>query len=637
VGVTREAILRKYKKYKVESTKETGGKQMYIPIGHLESEVQEKLKQFGHPHFKQHMTPFGEVRPQAPQGLPAVVQNLTQLTDCPNDQVIPDAAKKEASAKYDLINYWKEFSKGKSSKTQADKDFIEFYNSGTLSQTLLDILGQKSLKTLYKWKKELEDGGGNILVLVPKYNYTSDLKCNTKMTDIEKQIFTDIMLKNNKVKVGRAYEYVKFRLSEQGITEISSQASYRRLWQFLNKKHHTQVVFAREGEKAARETMPSIMRDASSFEVGDVLVADGHTVDFDLINPYTGKAQRMTLIGFIDWASRDIMGWEIMPTENTQAIASAFRNAVMRLGKIPKVVYLDNGKAFRGKFFSGCESLKSAGLDGLYKSLGIKVKYTEAYNGQAKIIERFFREFTESFAIMQNSYRGNSIDNKPAYLMRNEKFHLSLKGNLQPPTVQEFKQSFEDWLDNIYRQRPGKNDKSATIAECFARGKGAGVCEDLLNDFIMAQDVRTVTKDGIRMFNTFYWCDEILGIKDKVTVRYSLFDLTKLKVFSMKGIYIGTAKTRTLVHGMAAELGTEIDYTTFKTELKAQKDRKKAHLTGVKTWLKQGARQVKAVRAKEIKTIQAKEVLQLPKKQTIYDFTDITVYQNIEMPKVREL
>lgn len=629
------AILKACKagKYRyIEDAKPTGGKQVLIYVSSLESEIQEKILSVTAETMKKtnltesnHSFLAGAVTPFSPP------LSLSETSYEVQQAVIPDKAKQTALAKVDLLNYWERYRKGKS-KAEADKDFIEFYNCGALNQSLLSVLGEVTIKSLYRWKKELAENNNDPTALIPKYNYSSDMQVNTQMSDIEKKIFLELMLKNNKIKVGKAYEFVKYRLSELGITTMSSYSTYRRVWQHMNKKHHTEVVFAREGGKAAKETMPSILRKPDVFEVGDVLIADGNVVDFDMINPYTGKAQRMTLIAFIDWASWDIIGWEIMPTENTQAIASAFRNAVMRLGKMPKVVYLDNGKAFRGKFFSGCDSFCSAQMDGLYKSLGIKVKYTEAYNGRAKIIERFFKEFTESFAIVQNSYRGNSIANKPAYLMRNEKFHLALKGDMQPPSVQEFKQSFEDWLNNIYRQRKSKSAEHLTIAEHFAAQKGPGVDEEILNDFIMARDVRTVTKEGIRMFNTLYWCDALLGIKDRVVVKYSLFDLTKLKVFSMKGVYLGTAATRTLVHGMAAELGDEIDYTTFKAELKAQKDRQKAKLAGVKAWLSKDLKKARVIKAERIIT---RDILEIPVQNTL-KITDISIYDNLEMPKIIE-
>lgn len=40
-----------------------------------------------------------------------------------------------------------------------------------------------------------------------------------------------------------------------------------------------------------------------------------------------------------------------MMTESTQCIASALRNSILNLGIIPKVVYQDNGRAFKSRFF----------------------------------------------------------------------------------------------------------------------------------------------------------------------------------------------------------------------------------------------------------------------------------------------
>jgi len=46
-----------------------------------------------------------------------------------------------------------------------------------------------------------------------------------------------------------------------------------------------------------------IERDISKLEVGDVLIADGHVLNFQVINPFTGKPTRATLVGFLDWKS----------------------------------------------------------------------------------------------------------------------------------------------------------------------------------------------------------------------------------------------------------------------------------------------------------------------------------------------
>lgn len=139
-----------------------------------------------------------------------------------------------------------------------------------------------------------------------------------------------------------------------------------------------------------------IERDISVLSVGDVLIADGHVLNFQVINPFTGKPTRATLVGFLDWKSTALVGYEIMMTENTQCIASALRNAIINLGMIPKVVYQDNGRAFKAKYFQSCD-FDEEGFNGAYANLGIRSVFAKPYNARAKIIERFFLEFQEEF------------------------------------------------------------------------------------------------------------------------------------------------------------------------------------------------------------------------------------------------
>ena len=85
------------------------------------------------------------------------------------------------------------------------------------------------------------------------------------------------------------------------------------------KEHYDLWVFSREGSKALREkVVPYIKRDPSKLEVGDVLVGDGHRLAFQVINPFDGKPCRPTLVGYQDWKSGGLVGFEIMLEENTQ-------------------------------------------------------------------------------------------------------------------------------------------------------------------------------------------------------------------------------------------------------------------------------------------------------------------------------
>ncbi len=55
-----------------------------------------------------------------------------------------------------------------------------------------------------------------------------------------------------------------------------------------------------------------------------------------------------------------------MLEENTQCIASALLNTIINLDMIPKVVYQDNGRAFRAKKITDDKGFTELGFQGLY-------------------------------------------------------------------------------------------------------------------------------------------------------------------------------------------------------------------------------------------------------------------------------
>jgi putative transposase len=61
-------------------------------------------------------------------------------------------------------------------------------------------------------------------------------------------------------------------------------------------------------------------------------------LNFQVLNPFTGKPCRAVLVGFLDWKSGGLAGFEIMLEEDTQCIASALRNAILSIGRIPDIV-----------------------------------------------------------------------------------------------------------------------------------------------------------------------------------------------------------------------------------------------------------------------------------------------------------
>ncbi len=78
-----------------------------------------------------------------------------------------------------------------------------------------------------------------------------------------------------------------------------------------------------------------------------------------------------------------------MLEENTQCIASALRNSIINLDMIPKIVYQDNGRAFRAKYFTDDKGFTELGFQGLYAKLEIETVFVvlddigrESYTGK---------------------------------------------------------------------------------------------------------------------------------------------------------------------------------------------------------------------------------------------------------------
>lgn len=494
----------------------------------------------------------------------------------------PEKCKQIALARLDIVYKWIEFRKQSQNKLQADYDFVKLHN--TSNSYLFEILGKISRGSLHRWLAML-NGTEDYTKLLPQYKYSSVNDYRTVLNDDEIKIFMGLLLHPNRLSIGKAIALTKYKLKEQGQSFIPADITFRRYTKWFKDNNYDKWILARDGEKALSDKVePYIKRDASLLEVGDILVADGHKLAFQVINPFTGKPCRATLVGFLDWKSTALIGYEIMLEENTQCIASALRNAIINLDMIPTVVYQDNGRAFRAKYFTDDKGFTELGFQGLYSKLGIETVFARPYNARAKVIERFFKEFQEGFEKLLPSYIGSSINNKPAYMMRNEKFHKSLH-NDYIPTIEETIKMIDMWL-SFKNSQPCPNAPDKTIAEVLSERKRQNVDIINLDDLMLATEVKTIQRNGIRFLNCDYFDERLYGFKSKVLIKYNLFDLTNIKVYTPKGEYLCTAKRVTETHPMAKLLGDVKDYEDYKQKIVRQRQLKKKTVESVKKYLK---------------------------------------------------
>ncbi len=492
-----------------------------------------------------------------------------------------EKSKQIALARLDLIHKWLEFRKKSTNKLQSDYDFVKLHN--TSNAHLYKILGKISRGSLHRWLSML-NGIEDYTKLLPQYKYSSVNDYRTILNDEEIKIFMGLLLHPNRLCIGKAIALTKYKLKEQGQSFIPADITFRRYAKWFKDNNYDKWVLARDGEKALSDKVePYIKRDASLLDVGDILVADGHKLAFKVINPFTGKPCRATLVGFLDWKSTALVGYEIMLEENTQCVASALRNAIINLDMIPKIVYQDNGRAFRAKYFTDDKGFTELGFQGLYSKLGIETVFARPYNARSKVIERFFKEFQEGFEKLMPSYVGSSIINKPAYLKRNEKFHSNLH-NDYIPTIEETIKMIDMWL-KFKNSQPCTNAPNMTITEVLENRKKQNIDKSLLDDLMLATEVKTIQRNGVRFLNCDYFDERLYGLRGKVLVKYNLFDLTSVKVFTPKGEYLCTADRVTETHPMAKILGTVEDLEDYKQKIQKQQKLKRKTINSVKKLL----------------------------------------------------
>ena len=540
-------------KYKARKVPVKGGYTYEIEFSTLEPDVQEKLI---NEEIKSH-------------ALIPLNNNAERKSEFKTEKL-----KVEALAKVDIIKAVHELRTKCRTQKEADLTFLELYNSGEYLKDVYKIIGKVSAhSTLLRWIKTYEENGEKWEALVSNYKCTSALEVNTELSKEEIEQFEKFLFHPNKFKISKAIALSKFCLRKKGIEDLHSDMTYRRYADKLKSTRFDKWTLFREGEKAFNDKVePYIERDISKLKVGDVLVADGHTLNFEVINPFKGSPQRATLVGFFDWKSGALIGYEIMMSENTQCIASALRNAILNLGRIPKVVYQDNGRAFRAKYFQNC-NFDEAGFNGVYANLGIKSVFAKVRNAKAKPIERFFLEFQEEFEKMMPSYIGTSIEEKPARLMRGESLHkahyLKTTGG-QIPTVQQVIKCLDYWL-NYYNSKPRAEIKDKTIKDLLNTVQKQDIDKNVLNNLMMKTETKVIHRNGIRFLNSNYYSEALFGLREPVYIRYSLFDLSKVYVYTIKGEFICVARKVEKIHPMANHLGTVKDMEDFKQKIQKHK------------------------------------------------------------------
>lgn len=454
------------------------------------------------------------------------------------------------------------------------ESFLTAYNNKALPE-IYKKLGPVSFETIERWKRTYLKNNKNYLSLVPKYKPRVPA-----ITSEQADVLLRYALHPNAPKISEVIRRTISELDFKGISPIHKPITYRRHLDNWKKENFDIWTFYRRGDKAFNdECLPSIERDYDKIEVGDILVADGHTLNFEILDPYSGKPKRMTMILFYDMKSNMPLGYEIMPSENTMSIAVALMRSILMLGKIPKVLYFDNGKAFSSKYFKGVD-LETDRINGLIQRLGCRAIFAKAYHAQSKTIERFFGTFAELERMMP-TYVGTSIELKPPRMNRGERLHRAVYDKMvdvRSFTIFTAFKAISWWFDQ-YANREQQSGRLAgkTPMEIFLPGKGPGIDKKELTFLMLSRKISKIYANGIRFRNTYYWHENLFGLRKEVLIKYDLLETDSVFVVDIKtGQFICEAKRTDKVHPAASILGTEEDVEKLQNKLETIERLKKS-------------------------------------------------------------
>lgn len=316
------------------------------------------------------------------------------------------------------------------------------------------------------------------------------------------------------------------------------------------------VVLAREGEEALKRRLPHVTRLRGSLHALEAVCADGHTFDL-LAELPSGGIGRPVLVAWQDIYSGKILAWRVGETLNQHIVRLAFGEMIERYG-VPDHAFLDNGREFANKWLTGGAPtrfrfrIREDDPIGIFGLLGVAVHWTTPYHGQAKPIERAFRDLCEEIAkhpAAAGAYTGNSPVAKPDnYGSRVLKWD-------------EFVALVDEGIRE-HNARTGRRTETArgrsfdeTFAESYQRSVIRRPTAEQRRLWLMAAEGVAVRDTGhVAILGNLYWGEQIAALAGcKVVVRFDPDRLDQpVHCYTLDGAYIGEAAC-TQAHFMDAE------------------------------------------------------------------------------------
>ncbi len=427
----------------------------------------------------------------------------------------------------------------------------QLYRSGCTHLDAMSEAGRQcgvSGRSVYNWAQLVEGVAEEdwLAYLAPR-NRLADRKMTTKKcTRAFMEHLKSLYLRLEQPTFRQCYRTACKLAAAEGWDTLKERTAFRRLEAEVPRVTR---VFAREGEKGLQRCFPAQIRDRSSMVAMEGVNADCHKIDIFVSWP-DGTINRPQIVAFQDLYSGKILSWRVDHDPNKVMVMAALGELVENFG-IPRHCLFDNGREFANKWMTAGTptrfrfKVRDDDPLGVLPLLGVQVHWATPAHGQAKPIERAFRDLASDIAKdprFAGAYVGNRPDAKP------ENY-----GSRAIP-VETFLKVLDEGIIE-HNARDGRlshtaNGRSfdATFAESYATVPIRKATDEQRRLWMMGQHAGHLHRDNgqMRLYGNHYysdWMSQKAG--EKVIARFDPEDLHGgVHIYANDGAYLGFAECR---------------------------------------------------------------------------------------------
>lgn len=403
-----------------------------------------------------------------------------------------------------------------------------------------------SARTLYNWAEMIEGVAEDdrLAYLVPR----NRLAKRESKRDASTRAFLDylksLFLRLEAPTFAECYRTVCKKARAEGWDTLKERTAWRRLEAEVPRVTR---VFAREGEQGLQRCFPAQIRDRSAMRAMEGVNADCHKIDVFVSWP-DGKINRPQIVAFQDLYSGKILSWRVDHDPNKIMVMAAWGELVENWG-IPRHCLFDNGREFANKWMTAGTptrfrfKVRDDDPLGVLPLLGVKVHWATPAHGQAKPIERAFRDIASDVAKdprFAGAYVGNRPDAKPE--------NYGSRAIPAETFLKVLAEGIEEHNSRDGRLSPTAKGRSfdATFAESYADAPIRKATEEQRRLWLMGQHNGQLRRDNgqLRLYGNYYhsdWMSQRAG--EKIVARFDPEDLhSGIYIYSGDGAFLGFAE-----------------------------------------------------------------------------------------------